>query len=234
MNNLYSKHFKIIENKANKVSFLIQRIMKKEVSIKSCTTLIKSLLLPIITYGIQLCRPTKKYYEIFTSIIAKPIKRCLGIGKTISNISTLIEVGIIPLQILREKMLIKLHRKYLLTSSNKDSPATKQWKYSYNNPIKKKSNKTENKIKSLTPSTKYCPYPIEAKYLIKPNELVQFNHPPKYPNLPWSTCNPPLDDSNLSDKEFRKILKEKELERTKLWLLEQTNCKQLLRILNPL
>src|SRR3954466_10704226 len=109
--------------KARYTSYLIGRVFSRTraPSPSVALTLVKSILIPQITYGIAFIKLSKQQQKALTQIIANPLRRALGLSPHASASRTLWEFGLTDICSLQLHSLLNIasrSQRWLLSSTS--------------------------------------------------------------------------------------------------------------------
>src|SRR4051812_23246255 len=69
-------------------------------------TLVRSVLLPVATYGLAFWRPTQQDFAKLQSLVVMPLRIALGLPRATATVKVLAEYGLPTLRLLREFQLL--------------------------------------------------------------------------------------------------------------------------------
>jgi Reverse transcriptase (RNA-dependent DNA polymerase)/Endonuclease-reverse transcriptase len=108
-NGKWDQQFNAIVSKASHTANLIARINRRNAPPGPLVTatLVKSILIPQMSYAAQFWRPTKSHFHDLNQLIAVPLRRALGLHRSTSAARVLWEFGIPDFESLRLKCFLQ-------------------------------------------------------------------------------------------------------------------------------
>ena len=122
----YTTHYRQLLVKANRVAYLIRRVITpgNPPRIPIIVALVRAILIPVIAYGIPFLRPNKEQLGQLDTILAKVVRPAMGLPGTAPTLSTLVEVGLPSTIFLRRSALLHLFRRFAKLPSTHPSSQT--------------------------------------------------------------------------------------------------------------
>lgn len=215
---LYSIHAQKLVHKVQFQSYKVSRGINYDTPIQVGITLVIAIIRSVIGYGLSFVHLTKDIQRKLQSSLVRPLKKVLGLPRTVSTLAVLAECGLSTISTWQSKQQIKVANRISKLNSN-------------NSVIIPNSNHLSTKLfyseldYNRSPVIRNRPNSIHKSFGQKVREIENSNHLNIRTDLPYLSCNR-LTHMNITPSQ----LKQAESEATFTQLVTAKEAKQLVQL----